>query len=70
VTVVVLPVGRVTPVEAAVTMPVGWPVPVPVVKCWLVMRPIRSIMRWRMSASRSTSESCRSSMGTAMSLDE
>ena len=30
---------------AAVTMPFGWPVPVPVVKCWFMMRPMRSRTR-------------------------
>jgi hypothetical protein len=32
----------VTPTVAEVTIPSGWPVPVPVVKCWLRMRPTRS----------------------------
>jgi hypothetical protein len=64
--------AAVTPVVAAVMMPLGSlePSPRPSVNLVLVMRPSRVTIRWRTNASMSTWLSCNSSNGTAMILLE
>jgi hypothetical protein len=57
------------PDPAAVTMPLGWPEPVPVVKCVLVIRPRRVTRREVTNASMSTALSCSSSIGTATDFE-